>query len=179
MNHGGIAAVEIRQGIAQLVDPLDDLVLVEEYPLLALLLHRLAEICSLDEVHHQVFPIAFVEGIGDLGQVGVIQPGQGGCFSVKLPTRLGHGRRRGIRVRTNLFDRADPTLQSEVLCPVHSAHAALADDRHDFIPSTQDGVWFKQASQGVFSLPFVVAGNLSSSPLFIIDDTPYSVKEER
>jgi hypothetical protein len=158
---------------------LDDLVLLEKRPFLAFLLHHLAEILALDEVHYQVLSIPFVEGVGDLGQVGMIQSGQGGCFSMELVTRLRQGIWRGIRVRTHFFDRADAALQAEVIRPVHRTHAALADDRHDFIPSPQDGLWFKQTSQGVASLPFVVSGNLSSSPLFIIDDTRYSVKEER
>jgi hypothetical protein len=98
---------------------------------------------------------------------------------VKLLTGLSQGVRCGIRVRTHLFDRADPALQAEILRTVNGPHAPLADDSPDFIPPTQDGLWVKQTSQGVASLPFRFAGNLSSSLPLIIDENHYSVKEVR
>jgi hypothetical protein len=98
---------------------------------------------------------------------------------VKLLTGLRQGGTCGIRVWTHLFDRADAALQAEILRTVYGTHPPLPNDRHDFIPPTQDGLWFKQTSQGVASLPFLFAGDLSSSLPLIIDEKHYSVKEVR
>jgi hypothetical protein len=102
-----------------------------------------------------------VEGVGDLGEVGVIQSRQSSRLAVKLLAGLSKSLRRGVRVWAHLLDRADAALQAEVLRAIHRAHSPLAHDRHDFIASAQDGLRFKQTSQGNLSS--------SSSPLMMID----------
>jgi len=99
----------------------------------------------------------------------VIQSRQDSRLAVKLFAGLIQSLGRGIGVRAHLLDRADATLQAEVLRTVDSAHSTLAYDGHDFIASAQDGLRFKQTGQGI----------LSSSPLRMIDENIHSVKEVR
>ena len=150
VEYGRVLAVEILQRITQLIGPAKHQLLVEEFPLATALLNQVAQVRPTDEVHHQVLTPTLAEGVGDLGQVGVVQPRQGGGLAAELLLGLEQRLWRGVRVRADLLDRTDATFQAQVLGAVYCPHTPLADRRNDFVPSTQDGLGCKQADH-VFS----------------------------
>ncbi len=150
VEHGRVLVVEVFQRIAQLIGPPEHLSLVEEFSLATLFLHQVAQVWPVYKVHHQVLAPTFAEGVGDLGQVGVVQPRQGEGLAAELLLGLSQRLRRGVGVWADLLDRTDTAFQAQVPGAVYRAHAPLANRRDDFVPSTQDGFGCKQAGH-VFS----------------------------
>ena len=84
-----VLAMEVFQGIAELVGPGSHLFLLQESALPTGLVHDLLEIAAGHEVHDQIVPTSLREIVGDLGQIGVVEPGQYTRFAVELLSRLG------------------------------------------------------------------------------------------
>jgi len=105
---GWILAVEVVQGIAELVGPGSHLFLLQEPALAAGLVHDFFEVAAGHEVHDQIVPPPLREIVGDLGQIGVIEPGQHTRFALELLSRLGC--EVGLSLELNFFDGAQPSL---------------------------------------------------------------------
>ena len=83
---------------------------------------------AFDELHHQVGQLALPADVIERADVGVIELGNGVRFVIEAVAEPGIGREH----RRHDFDRDNP-IEARVLGPIDFAHAALADERQDFV----------------------------------------------
>ena len=151
VEHRRVLAVQKLQRVQKLRGPQQHLGLRKVFLLSQCLIHDLLQIAAFDKIHHQI--LAPVDGkiVRHLGQVGMIEPGQNTGFLVKLFNRLAE-----IQVGPplvyqeggqDLFDRADPPIQAQIVSAVDRAHSALTHQPDNFIASTQNGVRIQHCRQ--------------------------------
>ena len=127
--------MEVVQDIGDLQGPLCDLNHIERHSPGSLQMGLQGG--ALNKLHHQEEAVILKEGVGDFGEVGMIQPDQEArllLVSIEGFLLL----RIGLALRIDLFDR-EHGVQTQMLGQVDGAHTALAERANDLIAPVQDG----------------------------------------
>ena len=101
--------------------------------------HDLSQIRAGHEIHDQVVPLLLGEVVGDLGKVGVVQPGQDAGLLVELLLGLSPCLRAGSWFQADLLEGAHPAFQPQILGLIDRSGASLPHQLDDLVPFSQNG----------------------------------------
>lgn len=139
MYHRRVLAVHVIQRIEQLIRPVQYLLLVKKLVLALRLTQNLVQVAAFDKIHDEILAAVVGEVVRHLGQVGMIEPGQGAGLDAKLLGKL----RQIFLVRRfgeggqHLLDGADAARQAHVAGLVNGPHPSLAHQFQNFVTAAQ------------------------------------------
>ncbi|MPM65383.1 hypothetical protein SDC9_112279 [bioreactor metagenome] len=120
--------MQVSKCIRKLISPIQNIRFGDEAFLLLCLGHDGAQIFSGHIIHHQVITGAIGEKVRNLGQIGMVQPGQNSGLSKKLIAGFLHRLCRKGTVMLHFFESALAPFQPQVICKVNTSHTTLAND---------------------------------------------------
>ena len=142
VEHGRVLAVQVFQGVQELSGPEEDLGFGEMFMLSNGFIYDFLQITAFDEIHDQVLAAIYGEVVGDFGEVGMIEPGEDAGLLIELFDRLTQVQFGPALVdeegRQDFFDRADSTVQAQIVSLVNCTHSTLTYKANDFITPAQD-----------------------------------------
>jgi len=133
VEHGRVLAVHVVQGVAQLRGPAQDLSLGQGMALAHGRGQQLFQVLAGHKVHDQVIPVLEGKVIRDLGQVGMVQAGQGAGLLVELLARLAQLFGSGVGIGQRFLDGADAPLEAQVIGAIRGTHATAPDELDDSV----------------------------------------------